>query len=1261
MNTSLRFLSAALQYAKGMREYRAREWNTSKTHFANALQFRPDFAAAQFKIGMCHFRQEEWQEAFDAMQAAIELDPSKTQWKVQRDQSLSYLESVAPTSPAREEALLQARIAAGDSTAQTHAKLADNFRRQGRSWQEIEALQKAIDLEPENVDILFKLGDALDRMRRYKQSADVFSRASALRPANATYAYRAGFAYERDGFDGPPDLGKAKEAYGRAIATDKSGMSSKFGIGNFHQSRGLWPFAAAAYEQQLKRDPNNAELLYRLGLAYDRQFLWEKAEKFISRSVILDSARPNRLTRLGFVLERQEKFLEAAKAYGAAAEFNNKQSSDRRYRQGYTLTQAGAFADGCDAFAKMYDDALSPPEDRQDPQQSDYAVKLAQQSVAELTRILSSDATSPDHYFALGKAYEVLGEWQSAADCYRSAIARRDTHNPDWYYRLGMSLIKAERLEDACRAFVETRCLTTADGWISKQNLKNPASFRRACYAEYYERLPIKEKTVLYESFHGQPMGCNPRAIFQHLLSREEFSDWTHIWVVNDRTAVAPEFRALKNLVILSRESDAYMRAMASAKFLVNNTTFPPEFVRKDGQVYLNTWHGTPIKTLGKFIAGSIANYANTTRNFLQATHLLSPNHYTTVVLLEHYDIAGVYRGEVAETGYPRMDTTINMDDSSRELLRERLGAKPGQKILLYAPTFRGTFGTADFDHSQLIADLDAMKHEDYLLLFRGHHATEKTIGSLPINFSVVDKSIDSNSLLSVVDLLVSDYSSIAIDFLPKRKPIIYYAYDYEEYQNERGLYLNLEELPGQVVQTREALVDAIANAEERFDEPGHSAAIERFCPWDDGNVTKRVVDWAFQNKEECIRLVSVPKSIDIIFYPGALIPNGIATSFINLASQIDYSKYTAACIVDANISTHEDRLEQLRRLPSEMKVIPRIGALLFTPEEHWVESKLNNLRDASEAMLNVLQHAYARELRRLLGPIQAKAMINFEGYTRLYQRLFAFAPDDAADRRILFLHNDMLGEWREKHPYLEGLFRLYHKYDALVSVSETLKEINADSLAGDFRIPKVNFSFAENMHNPNFVKSCAELDVFSADERRLFDSASVNFLTMGRMSPEKDQAKLIRAFRTLCNDVPKAKLFHLGDGPLRSDLTNLVRSLNLSENVHLLGQKTNPFPYLLNADCFVLPSNHEGQPMVLIEALILNRPIIATDIPGNRGALAGRPATLVENNEMALAAAMLEFAKNPSRDIQFDINAYQHSALAQFHALLDAETSRGG
>lgn len=1248
-------ISANTPYIQAIRYYRTKDWSNAERFFRRAVELNPRHADAHFKVGMCRFRKKDWEEALVWIERALEIAPYRERWKMQRDQALRHLGRPAAASSGLEEQALRGLIERGKKGAKIYDRLAQTLRKQGKWWQEIDALNMAIARSPSRADFHFRLGEALEAMNRFQQAGAAYQEALRRAPRNAEWAYKMAYAYEREGFDGPANTEFATEGYRLAIEFDESEGSKEFGIGVFHQRSGNWAAAAAAYTRQLKNDPTNAELLYRAGLSYDRCYEWPTAETMIRRSLAFSPDHPHRYARLGFVLERQNQYIDAAAAYSRAIAIGGKDIKTWFYRQGLSLMQAREYERAAYSFLKAGTTNIDNSEQTPDLAE----IRLAEREIAILEEALDHDATPADVHFCLAAAYGRANQWPATARSYEAAILRQNDFNPTWFLNWGKALLRCGKFEEACFAFRSTRLIGSAYGGISESRLKSDPHFRRrVLYSEFYETLPLRNKTILYESFNGRSMSCNPLAIFEYLLKKEEFSDWHHIWVLNNIKDVPKRFLNIRNISFIEYQSDAYLRALVESEFLINNATFPTYFIRREGQKYLNTWHGTPIKFMGKDIKGEFFSHTNTARNFLQASHLVTPNRHTTDVLIKRYDIESLFSGIVSETGYPRIDLTLNASEVEKSALRKRLGIESGKKVILYAPTWRGTWNEASFDKGRLLDDLKAMERPDCHTLFRGHYQVEQTLEELSANSMVVPNEIDTNTLLSIVDILITDYSSIAIDFISCEKPIIFYAYDIDEYEKDRGFYFPLSDLPGELCHERRELPSALSRSLSGINLPEFKLAKQRFCPHEDGNSSKRISDIFLGTSNENNHIGEKNEKNKLVFYGGSILPNGITNSFINLINKLNKDDFSISALIDpSSLADHADRNQLLQRIPSNIDVIGKVGARTFTLEEEWVSGKLSSFHNLySKPMWKILEKGYQREFRRTLGPAKADCLVNFDGYTRHFLYMLAFAPQSAAKKKVLYQHNDMLGEWRERFPYLEASFRIYNDFDTLVSVSPTLRDLNQEHLAKRFSIPAEKFAFAENVHNPEYVLAAAEAEIGDPNELKIIDEADPLFITMGRMSVEKDQEKLIRAFKNVCSKHPRARLIILGDGPLRQHLLHVIAQLKLDKKIFLFGQRSNPFPYLKRADCFVLPSNHEGQPMVLLEALILGKPIIATDIAGNRGALDGKPGTLVENSVEGLASGMLDFIRQPQPTVDFDIATYQAGALSAFHRIISAE-----
>src|SRR5699024_4212111 len=96
-------------------------------------------------------------------------------------------------------------------------------------------------------------------------------------------------------------------------------------------------------------------------------------------------------------------------------------------------------------------------------------------------------------------------------------------------------------------------------------------------------------------------------------------------------------------------------------------------------------------------------------------------------------------------------------------------------------------------------------------VVFRGHHMVEKMLRELDLPVVIARQDLDTSDVLAVTDVLVTDYSSIFFDFLPAKRPIFHYCHDWKEYSEQRGLYFDIDALPGHVCKDMSSLIDGLS------------------------------------------------------------------------------------------------------------------------------------------------------------------------------------------------------------------------------------------------------------------------------------------------------------------------------------------------------------------------------------------------------------------------------------------------------------------
>lgn len=370
----------------------------------------------------------------------------------------------------------------------------------------------------------------------------------------------------------------------------------------------------------------------------------------------------------------------------------------------------------------------------------------------------------------------------------------------------------------------------------------------KARYPQWLRELPLREDLVLFESFLGKTYAGNPRYLYEALrLARP---DLHCVWAYQGSEAIPGDPPRVR------RGSAEYFRLLAQAKYRVNNVLFPVHG-RKPETIYLQTWHGTPLKRLGYDIevAGPEADARDNLRAEARGWNLLlSANPYSTDILPRAFG----YDGPVLEAGYPLGDALAEpfADPAERAAALAALGLCQDRRYLLYAPTWRDDKPIGawrfEFDLQLDLAQISAALAPDQVLLLKAHHLVAARLDPTRLPANVVDLSHrdDVTELCRISDVLITDYSSVFFDFAVTGRPILFYCYDLAHYAGQvRGFYLDVpSELPGPVAEDTDALIAQLhdlpriqaAHAER------YASFQRRFCGRHDGGAARRVIDAVF-------------------------------------------------------------------------------------------------------------------------------------------------------------------------------------------------------------------------------------------------------------------------------------------------------------------------------------------------------------------------------------------------------------------------------
>ncbi len=373
-------------------------------------------------------------------------------------------------------------------------------------------------------------------------------------------------------------------------------------------------------------------------------------------------------------------------------------------------------------------------------------------------------------------------------------------------------------------------------------------------------RKPLLEDTILLEAAQGKNTNGNMFALLAEIENDPKWESLQPCFVVSESTSGNARekferygFGRTKLVTIHSRE---YLSLLATAKYLFTDNSFPSYYIKRDGQVVLNTWHGTPLKQLGRSCIAESTSIANIQKNYAISDYVLFPNRYTRDIFYQDYMLDALFDGTILLEDYPRNGRLL-ADDAEKERRKEEFGIA-GKKVYAYMPTWRGAGRTVD-EAKQLarttgiLYELDQYLTDDEVLLVNLHFLLDNSIDYTELkHIKRFSDLYDSYDVLAVCDVLVTDYSSVFFDTATIDMPTILFAYDMEQYLEEKGTYFDMRTLPYPIVSTVAELLEELRK-EQRFDSVPYAEYKERFCSFADPDASKKVLDLIINGKAEGI------------------------------------------------------------------------------------------------------------------------------------------------------------------------------------------------------------------------------------------------------------------------------------------------------------------------------------------------------------------------------------------------------------------------
>ncbi len=346
----------------------------------------------------------------------------------------------------------------------------------------------------------------------------------------------------------------------------------------------------------------------------------------------------------------------------------------------------------------------------------------------------------------------------------------------------------------------------------------------------------IKDNKIVFESGRDKIEG-NPYAIYSYIKENCP-NDFLMYWLISKET----NFSMIDKKECAFYRTFTYLYHLSTAKYIIRSQSTGSILKKRSGQIYIQTWHGAlNLKKCGYDITDD--------KNREPMEHVKDWDYF---IASDRYCAKAIrtstgYQKPIISLGQARTDELVNFDSSRVKEIKEklRIDTTKNKTIVLYAPTFR----ERNIDDQQFELPIETLKNNDQiLLLIRLHPLVSKfmdehRLGDNMINVSGYPEILD---LLLISDVLVTDYSSSIFDYVLLKRPIIFYAYDFEQYMAERnGFYIDYKtDLPGPIAYNENELNDLVKNVDNIINDYSEklNKFNEKYNYLNDGNVCERFV-----------------------------------------------------------------------------------------------------------------------------------------------------------------------------------------------------------------------------------------------------------------------------------------------------------------------------------------------------------------------------------------------------------------------------------
>lgn len=557
--------------------------------------------------------------------------------------------------------------------------------------------------------------------------------------------------------------------------------------------------------------------------------------------------------------------------------------------------------------------------------------------------------------------------------------------------------------------------------------LKNKINNLKECfdnnvlYDTYYNS-EIDDNVIYLESRNGQDFTGNIFKITEE-LSTGIYGDFKiYVYATNNIKSKIESFEKnykLNITKIITDENEA-VNILHKAKYIFTDSGIRSKYIKKHGQIFINIWHGTPLKFMGFDNPSEQPSVGIIQRTFFFSDYMLFPNGYMMDIMTHAYMIDKIYEGKFLLEGYPR--NSVFLDNNSN--IKDKLNLTD-KEIFVYMPTFKGIIidrkdEKQKKDVDEFLNELNLKLNDNQILFVKFHPYNQFQIDFSKFNhIRAFPEGFETYDILNITDVLITDYSSIFFDFANTKRKIIIFNYDEKEYLKDRGLYFPLEDLPFPKVQNINDLILEL-NSPKNYDD---MEFVNRFCKNESIDSVKHICETVINGKNTCRYEIIKNTNKNILIYVGAMDNNQVKNQLIQMLEKLDKDVNIFISFKPWADNIKENYLKLFNDIPKDVEFLPLSYNIAPTFKE---KIELNKFIKKDIPLKENLIKLFNRSYKRQYGNFQFDLIIDFLSNDLEQSLIFACSNLNTA-----IIKNE------ETNP------KVYNQFDEIYNLSEfNLKKI---------------------------------------------------------------------------------------------------------------------------------------------------------------------------------------------------------------------------